>query len=251
MDYANEDMDSQPSRNIFGVRINDDNTLSLYARIVSFLEEHEGCTIATPNPEILVHAWKHAHFVDTLNAHDLLIGDGAGLQYVAHLKYRTTGADLADHLMQFCAQKGLRVALITRFNGRSTPGQIIDIASHRYPGAHIRVFSASLEQASSQDFHEELVEFHPHLVLVGLGFPVQEEWVNEHGRAWLPQSVLLSVGGTFDYWTGVAARAPRWMQKTGIEWLWRLIQHPKRIGRILNAVVVFPVIYFFSKKDEQ
>lgn len=251
MDYASEDMDSQPSRNIFSVRINDDDTLSLYARIVSFLEQHRGCTIATPNPEILVYAWKNADFVETLNAHDLLIGDGAGLQYVANLKHRTTGADLADHLMQFCAKNGFRVALITRFNGRSTPGQIIDIASHRYPGAHIRIFSSPVETSSSKDFQDQLVGFHPHLVLVGLGFPAQEEWVNEHGRVWLPQSVLLSVGGTFDYWTGVAARAPHFMQKIGLEWLWRLVQQPKRIGRILNAVMVFPVMYFFSKKDKR
>lgn len=242
-------MDSQPSPNIFGVRINDDDTPSVYARIESFLNEHQGCTIATPNPEILVYAWKHRDFVHTLNAHDLLIGDGAGLQYVARLKNRITGADFADHLMRFCSEKGLRVALIARDDGRSTPEQVIDAVFHTYPQVHARIFPCATQRASSKELQEELSLFDPHLVLVGLGFPAQEQWVNDHGRAWLPQSVLISVGGTFDYWTGRAPRAPRWMRKVGFEWLWRLLLQPKRILRILTAVLVFPLLFFFSKRN--
>jgi N-acetylglucosaminyldiphosphoundecaprenol N-acetyl-beta-D-mannosaminyltransferase len=83
-------------------------------------------------------------------------------------------------------------------------------------------------------------EFKPHILFVGFNAPKQEKWVYK----WLPHLKVGSamvLGGTFDYFAGRAALPPEWMEKLGLEWLWRLIREPWRAPRIFNAVVVFPI----------
>jgi len=61
----------------------------------------------------------------------------------------------------------------------------------------------------------------------------------------------MGVGGAFDFIAGIRKRAPAWMQKLGLEWLFRLLQQPSRIRRIWNATIVFPIVFLFSKRDTQ
>jgi N-acetylglucosaminyldiphosphoundecaprenol N-acetyl-beta-D-mannosaminyltransferase len=88
------------------------------------------------------------------------------------------------------------------------------------------------------------------LLLVAYGAPAQDLWIAKHLSRMPSVRVAIGVGGTFDFLAGNIRRAPQWMRSLGIEWLWRVIVQPWRIGRILIAVMVFPFMVFTSKKRE-
>lgn len=93
---------------------------------------------------------------------------------------------------------------------------------------------------------EEINNFKPHLLFVAYGAPKQEKWLYR----WLPKlkiGVGMVVGGTLDYLAGTAKLPPKWMSDAGIEWLWRVVQEPKRIGRIITAIILFPLKIFSYK----
>jgi len=93
---------------------------------------------------------------------------------------------------------------------------------------------------------EDINKFKPHLLFVGFGAPRQEKWVYR----WLPKLNIggaMVVGGTFDYVAGNVKLPPDWMSEYHLEWLWRLIVQPRRIMRIVNASVIFPLLVYKSK----
>ena len=82
----------------------------------------------------------------------------------------------------------------------------------------------------------------PHLLLVAFGAPAQDLWITKHLTEMPSVRVAVGVGGTFDFLAGRVKRAPAFMRSLGLEWLWRMIREPRRIGRIWRAVAVFPVL---------
>jgi N-acetylglucosaminyldiphosphoundecaprenol N-acetyl-beta-D-mannosaminyltransferase len=86
------------------------------------------------------------------------------------------------------------------------------------------------------------------IVFVNFGAPDQEKFIFENKSQFPNAKVLVGVGGAFDFLTGKIRRAPNWLRGLGLEWLWRLVQEPKRIKRIWNAVVVFPTVSLFQRK---
>lgn len=90
-----------------------------------------------------------------------------------------------------------------------------------------------------------MAEAEADIVLVAYGAPKQEIWIAENKDA-LGAKLLVGVGGTFDMLSGRLKRAPGWVQSLNLEWLWRFLQQPSRIGRIWRAVVVFPLKVLMS-----
>ena len=115
-----------------------------------------------------------------------------------------------------------------------------------YPNAKIVGYHEGFfKEDSEEKVIEEINSLKPNVLFVAMGAPIQEKWIYEN-RDKLKVDIAAGQGGTFDYEAGTIKRAPVWMQKCGIEWLWRLIKEPKRIKRM----VVLPVFLFkviFSK----
>jgi len=90
------------------------------------------------------------------------------------------------------------------------------------------------------------------IVFANFGAPYQEKFLNSLKSAKNSKMrLVMGVGGSFDYLTGKIRRAPVFTRKIGLEWLWRLIQQPRRIKRIWNAVIIFPIKIIFQKRNEQ
>ncbi len=92
---------------------------------------------------------------------------------------------------------------------------------------------------------DRINQFSPDFLFVAFGAPKQEKWLDK----WLPKLKIggaMVVGGALDYYAGVAQLPPSWMEKAGVEWLWRLINEPKRVGRIFRATVAFPLKVFLT-----
>lgn len=136
-----------------------------------------------------------------------------------------------------------------------------NILSHSLKGVKIAYSSGpELNQAggpASLDDREieksvvtHINNFAPQILFVGFGAPKQEKWTAKWYRK-LNIGGAMVVGGTFNYIAGYASLPPRWMEKSGLEWLWRLVTQPWRAGRIFNAVVIFPLkVLSYKLKNE-
>jgi exopolysaccharide biosynthesis WecB/TagA/CpsF family protein len=102
---------------------------------------------------------------------------------------------------------------------------------------------ASLDDMDDGPILDELRRVRPDILFVALGHPKQELWIHRHREA-LPCRVAIGVGGTFDLLGGKLPRAPRWMQRAGCEWLYRLAREPRRLARryALDLVVLLAVL---------
>lgn len=170
-----------------------------------------------------------------------LVADGMPMVWYSRLlgqplPERVTGADLVCLLCERAAQRGHRVFL---FGG--APGVAAGAAAElqrRYPGLIVAGAAApALGQLSPQEHRELLAEIHqarPHLLLVALGQPKGELWLAENLVA-TGAAVSVQVGASFDFVVGRLRRAPRWLQRIGLEWLYRMASEPRRLGpRYLN-----------------
>ena len=105
---------------------------------------------------------------------------------------------------------------------------------------------SSTDEKITKEVIEKINHFKPHLLFVALGAPKQEKWVYRW-RNELNATGIMIVGGTYDYVSGEAGRIPRLFEKAGFEWFWRLINQPKRIARVLNAVIMFLFYVYIDK----
>jgi len=146
--------------------------------------------------------------------------------------HRCTYLDWRDHFWSLADRRGWRV-----FYLGGAPG-VAQTAAARisllYPGAVLGVadgyFDAAPSSSDNQTVLKAIADFRPHILLVGMGMPRQEQWILAN-RAALPACAVLPVGAAFDYEADVQAAAPRWMGRAGLEWLFRLTADPKRLWR--------------------
>lgn len=171
-----------------------------------------------------------------LDAH-LILCDGTPLVWASRwlgnpLPERVAGSDLTPLLISTAAEKSWRVFLL------GTKPETLDRAVSNLRAQHPRLqivghlsppFSPLLEM-DHESIRRAIKEARPDLLLVGLGCPKQEKWINMHYRT-LGVPVSIGVGGAFDLLAGEVSRAPMWMQDSGLEWLYRLSQEPRRLLR--------------------
>ncbi|HVV73738.1 MAG TPA: WecB/TagA/CpsF family glycosyltransferase [Verrucomicrobiae bacterium] len=193
--------------------------------------------IVTPNVDFLVQAAEDLELRRILFEAHLVVCDGTPLVWASRwlgnpLPERVAGSDLVPLLLQLAAHRGYRVFFLGASETSLT--KAIPKLRDQYPGLKIAgSYSPPYNQLLAID-HEcikaRIVEASPDLLLVCLGCPKQEKWMAMHYRG-LGVPVTAGVGGTIDFLAGQVKRAPRWIQKAGLEWLFRLSQEPRRLFR--------------------
>jgi N-acetylglucosaminyldiphosphoundecaprenol N-acetyl-beta-D-mannosaminyltransferase len=231
---------------IFGVRIDNLSREEILAAVDGFLDGPELRRIATVNPEFLLLAREDQAFADILNAYDLNVADGFGLHLAfwrrgKRLKCRFPGADLMPHILSLAEQKGLRVFLAARKDGLSSWQETAEAVRKRHPRLEISGEDREVRPSDFSKTHAKAAGYD--VVFCNFGAPAQEVFLAGLAKASGTVRLAMGVGGTFDYLTGKAKRAPRWVRAMGFEWLWRLTQQPKRWRRIWSAVIVFPALF--------
>jgi N-acetylglucosaminyldiphosphoundecaprenol N-acetyl-beta-D-mannosaminyltransferase len=192
--------------------------------------------VATVNADFVVRAQFDPELRYLLQNADLLTADGMplvwGVRFLgASLPGRVTGADLVPALAQRAAERGLSIFFLGGQPG--VAARAVDVLKKKYPGlqvagVHSPPFSPILDMDTS--FQEEIRSAQPDILLVAFGNPKQEKWIGMHGcRLGVP--VMIGVGGSLDFIAGQFNRAPKWMQQSGLEWLYRLLQEPRRLFR--------------------
>lgn len=226
----------KPQTKILTLNINNITMDKLIEELMNELKTDTKNLIFTPNSEMVVRAYENPEFSSILNSADYLVPDGAGLLLAARifgepLQERIAGYDLMRSLLEKISDKDYSVYFL---GGK--PG-IIDLAvknvREELPELNMAGFHHGyLDRVNKKEIINEINRIQPDLLFVGMGVPLQEEFFDTNFDN-LNIKLGLAVGGSFDVLAGQTERAPLWMQKMYLEWFYRLLQEPKRLGRML------------------
>ncbi|WP_315002880.1 WecB/TagA/CpsF family glycosyltransferase [uncultured Selenomonas sp.] len=222
--------------NILGVDVDAVTMAEAVDVVRRAMDTRAGVMVATANAEMLMRATHDEELRRILNASALVVPDGAGTVWAArHLGHampeRVAGYDLAQELLRRAPAEGRRVYFFGSAPGVAEKAKAK--AEQMYPGIEIvGVRNGFFSPADNATIIAEIRAACPDLLLVALGVPKQEKWIAAH-LAELDVPVAIGVGGTLDVMAGVMKRAPHWMQKAKLEWLFRGLMQPKRAGRLL------------------
>lgn len=229
--------------------INRTNTLHATRAIRERIASQEGGYICFSNVHTIVEAQKDVRLREITNNSFLSVPDGMPLSLVAKWRRmndvsRVAGPDFMPYFIQ--SVKGLR-----HFFFGSTPETLEKMETNfrnQFPQASIvGSYSPPFNAISDKEMEKILSIINgarPDVVWVGLGAPKQEYWMAEHWQNLKP-AILMGVGAAFDFHAGKIARAPEWMRKASLEWLYRLYKEPRRLWKrylITNSLFVYHLI---------
>ncbi len=236
---------------ILGVTIDAVTFQSALAKIETFIAEGRPHQICTVNPEFVVAAQRDHLFRRVINRASMAFADGAGLLLAARwlgetpLPERIAGVDMVEALAQRSAERGYRLYFLGAQPGVAE--KAIATLRERYPKMKaVGAFAGSPRAEDEDALVEKIRAAAPDVVFVAYGAPKQDKWIARNMHR-LPGGVFIGVGGAFDFIAGTAQRAPKWVQRIGLEWLHRLVMQPWRWRRIWNAVPRFLWLIFKSK----
>jgi N-acetylglucosaminyldiphosphoundecaprenol N-acetyl-beta-D-mannosaminyltransferase len=223
------------SAHVAGVRIDSVDLKSAVDLIESAVNDRSPMQISTVNLDFLVHAQRSVDLRRVLNRSELNVADGMPVVWLAKLAGhplpgRTAGSDLVPLALSRLAAIGARIFL---FGGEGAAAlEAARRLVEAYPGlviaGHCEPPRAAIERMPNRSIIRLIQAAQPDVLLVALGNPKQELWIARHRHA-LGVSVAIGVGCTLDLLAGKSRRAPRWMQTSGLEWLFRLAQEPRRL----------------------
>lgn len=213
--------------------------LDLIARWVKEKATKGGVTrhVCTTNPEFMIAAQHDPNFRNILRRADLCVPDGMGLLWAARwlgerLPARVTGSDGLPIIAERAAKMGWRLFLLGAAPGIAD--KTAEILIERYPGLQIAgTYSGSPAPEEEAAIVERINAANADLLFVAYGAPEQDKWIARN----LPRlevAMAMGVGGAFDFIAGIVPRAPLWMRRAGLEWLFRLMRQPWRIKRMMR-----------------
>lgn len=224
---------------ILGVRVDDVTMEEACARVGQFMCEQKCHQVATVNPEFIMLSRRHPEFTRVLGETDLNLPDGANLVRAARalgrpLRERVAGSDLIWRIAALAENEQWRVFLMGAREG------IAALAANRLRERFPRLPVAGVWAGSptTQDEPNQVARVNASgagILLVAYGAPEQDLWIARN-RGRLNVRVAMGVGGAFDFIAGRVPRAPLWMQRAGLEWLFRLARQPWRIRRQITLL---------------
>ena len=240
-----------PTCNIMGVNLAAIDMPWLIEFTKRYIKELSGNYMCVSNVHTTVMSFDDEEYCAVQNGGIMAIPDGGPLSSVGRKRgfssmKRTTGPDYMKEILQISAEEGYR----HYFYGstQKTLDKLKRTIERKYPGVKLVGMYSPPFRSLSKEEDEEIIrminENQADFVWVGLGAPKQERWMYEHrGKI---KGFMIGVGAAFDYEAGNIERAPMWMQKSNLEWLYRLLQEPGRLFKryfytntkfIWNAVI--------------
>ena len=232
-------MSARDTIGLFGIAIDNVTMAQALEQLRLVLMDERGHDyVVTPNVHHIVRLQRDALFRQAYAGASLVLADGMPLVWASRslgrpLKMRVTGADLLPCVCQMAASLDKSVFLLGAGDG--VAARAAQKLRHAYPGLRIAgTYSPPMgferDPAEERRVVERVNGAKADVLAIGLGAPKQELWIAAH-RDQLHFRVALCIGAAIDYVAETLKRAPHWMQRNGLEWLWRLAQEPRRLWR--------------------
>lgn len=240
-----------PVVSFFGIPVHAVTATEALALVEEYMAAPRLHQIATVNPEFVMAAQNDAAFRHALRTADLCLPDGVGLIYAARrwgrsLPERVPGSEFVYALAERAAACDWPLFLLG-----AAPGVAEEAArlfAERYQGLKIAgTYSGSPDPAENEAIVRRINDSGATLLYVAYGAPRQDKWIERNRHTLASVRVAIGVGGSLDFVTGRAVRAPRWAQDRGLEWLYRLYKEPWRWRRML-ALPSFALRVLFTRR---
>lgn len=265
---------------IAGIPINNSSYEEILNEIDEIIKKNKKTYFVTVNPEMVLMASEDRDFFEILKKSEINTSDGIGILWAAYflslpkreckirrflqfawslfsisftpnsirsvISERITGTDLFPKIIDRSQKKEWKIFLLGAEEGIAY--KVIDKFSKLYPKAHFAgCFAGSPSVDDEKEIYDIINKAKPDILLVAYGAPKQEFWIHRNLSKLNSVKVAIGVGGTFDFHAGKAKRAPEFLRKIGLEWLWRLLREPKRFNRICNATFRFIRLIYKQK----
>ncbi len=236
------------SFDLFGISISSSSMQESVAWVLREAFKHRKSTAHFVNADCLNHAYRNKEYRRSLRDAKRVFADGSGIKLAANILEVTAGENIngTDMFPLICERAAQTNASIFLLGAKPGVAEITaENMQQRYPGLRI---AGSRDGYFSRDetsaVIDEINQSAANIVLVAMGAPMQETWLSKY-RHQINAGICLGVGGLFDYYSGNIPRAPEWMRRTGLEWIWRFIQEPGRMWKrywIGNFVFIYRVM---------
>lgn len=227
---ADKNVTALKTVNILGVGVvssNKEQVINILSREINKRDLTRPFFVVTVNPEFVMEAQRDGEFKRILNKADLALPDGAGLKLASReMTEIIPGRKVVEELLNkkikvfyLGGEYGVAKVMAQKFGGEWDEGE-----------KNIKAGDKETQRIVSK-----INKYQPDLLLVAYGAPWQEKWIWRHSEE-IKAKVVIGVGGTFDSLAGRVKLPPKWVEKMGWEWLWRLKQEPWRWRRQLNLI---------------
>ncbi|BAU11992.1 glycosyl transferase, WecB/TagA/CpsF family [Leptolyngbya sp. NIES-3755] len=227
---------------VFGIPIANATRSEAINIMEELIQRSTPSQIFLPNAHTLNLAMSDPNYHAVLNRATYRFGDGAGIRIAARMrgvkmKANLVGTDLVPDFFHATANRGYRYFLLGA--DPDTIERAARYAKKRFPGWELVGYHHGYltNPETREKAIEQIKAAQPHVLLVGMGNPIQETWIDRYQPDQVP--LAIGVGGLFDHWGGNLKRAPRWVRYFGFEWLQLLIQQPKKWQRYLVGNFTF------------
>jgi N-acetylglucosaminyldiphosphoundecaprenol N-acetyl-beta-D-mannosaminyltransferase len=240
---------------ILGINYDRIDLIGLINFCIKTIEQNQKSIILYHNLHSIFLFHKDSYFANCFKHAALILADGMPLIFWAKLlrrkqvsrDFRITYVDLLPELLKEMNKKKLKLFFL---GGPPNFGERVkEFISVNYPEIEFKYehgfFDSARNSSDSQQVIQSINSFQPHVTLVGMGMPIQEKWICNH-FSHINTNVFLAGGACMEYFTGVVSKPPRWAGRFGLEWLYRLMESPKRYY-FRYLVEPFSLIPYFFK----
>lgn len=235
---------------ILGVDVDDISPEVASEKILELAKEpNRGKYVVTVNPEFVMLAHRNREFGEILAKSDLSLADGVGVAISklilgGKVPDRVTGTDMVEILCKKSAGKPIRIGFLGGFG--SVAAEVAKRQEVRCPGLKVVLAEPGVPTISHDLRLKKRLSAIGRVDLLFVAYGMgQQEFFIERNRKKLNVGVMIGVGGAFDYLSGVKTRAPKFLQASGLEWLWRLALDPVRIWR-MRVLPIFAFLIFLQ-----
>lgn len=234
--------------NILGYKVFNKSMEDLLIEVLT----KEKINIISGNPEVLYNGLNNKFLDDSFKSnHSIIIPDGVGTVLASKVvknpvKEKIAGIEVMNNIIELAAKEGKAVYFLGA--KEEVVSKCIDNLKDKYPKLKVAGYhNGFFDLENCSDIVEEIKKSKPWAIFVAMGSPRQEQFIEGYFNE-LPCQIFMGVGGSFDIYSGNLKRAPKWMIKIGLEWLYRVLNEPFRIKR-LGAIPKFLWLVYRKKNN--
>jgi glycosyltransferase, WecB/TagA/CpsF family len=250
-------MEKQQLLNTYVNNVSMDETLEEICHLIDIKKKSY---IVAVNVDVVIKLEKDDYLKKITNEADLTLVDGKPLIWISKwhknpVKAKISGSDLVPELCKIASEKGYSIFIVGGKEGiadKAKKNLEKDLPQIKVVGMYSPPFGFEKNYEELNKINKMISSFHPDIVIACFGCPKQEKWIYENYKKY-DAIISICAGATVDFLAGNVTRAPKWMREWGLEWMYRLLQEPKRLFKryLVDDVKIIGLILKYRKVNKQ